>query len=80
MSSLDVYLHDERAGTLDRLDSAKLRFAYDPDWLTSAAAPLSLALPLREEPYADSAPILDSTEETIEQFAEVLIAAATEPA
>lgn len=54
MNALDVYLHEARAGTLERLDGAKMRFAYDPDWLVSAAVPLSFALPLREEPYTDS--------------------------
>lgn len=54
MNALDVYLHEDRAGVLERLDGAKLRFTYDPGWLSSADAPLSLALPLREEPYSDS--------------------------
>lgn len=54
MTALDVFLHQDRAGTLERLDGAKLRFAYDADWLALAEAPLSLALPLREEPYEDS--------------------------
>lgn len=53
MTALDVYLHEDRAGTLERLDGAKLRFAYDRDWLATAAMPLSFSLPLREEPYAD---------------------------
>lgn len=53
MSALDVYLHDSRAGVLERLEGAELRFAYDPAWLTTAAAPISLSLPLREEPYLD---------------------------
>ncbi len=54
MSSLDVYLHDDRAGTLERLDGARLRFTYDPEWLSAAGMPISLSLPLREEPYADA--------------------------
>lgn len=54
MSALDVYLHDERAGMLERLDGAKLRFTYDGDWLTVATTPISLSLPLREEPYEDA--------------------------
>ena len=54
MTALDVYLHDGRAGVLERLDGARLQFAYDPDWLSAAEAPLSLNLPLREEPYADA--------------------------
>lgn len=54
MSALDVYLHDSRAGTLERLEGARLRFAYDPEWLAGATAPISLSLPLREEPYLDA--------------------------
>ncbi len=53
MTALDVYLHEDRAGVLERLDGAKLRFTYDPDWLGTASTPLSLSLPLREEPYSD---------------------------
>jgi len=53
MSSLDVYLHDERVGLLERVDGAGLRFTYDPGWLEDAGTPVSLSLPLREEPYED---------------------------
>jgi serine/threonine-protein kinase HipA len=53
MTALDVYLHDERAGLLERIDGASLRFTYDPRWLVTAEAPISLSLPLRAEPYED---------------------------
>lgn len=53
MNALDVYLHDERAGLLERVDGASLRFTYDLDWLAGAQTPISLSLPLREEPYGD---------------------------
>lgn len=53
MNALDVYLHGDRAGVLERLDGARLRFTYDPDWLAAAEAPVSLSLPLGEEPYED---------------------------
>lgn len=53
MTALDVYLHDERAGVLERLDGAGLRFTYDRDWLAAAETPISLSLPLRAEPYGD---------------------------
>lgn len=53
MTSLDVYLHDERAGVLERLDGAKLRFTYDRAWLATAETPISLSLPLGEDPYRD---------------------------
>lgn len=54
MNALDVYLHDDRAGMLERLDGARLRFTYDPEWLSAAGMPLSLSLPLREESYGDA--------------------------
>lgn len=54
MSALAVYLHDSRAGTLERLEGAALRFTYDPGWLAGATAPISLSLPLREEAYLDA--------------------------
>lgn len=53
MSTLDVYLHDARAGVFERLDGARLRFTYDREWLETATTPISLSLPLREEPYSD---------------------------
>jgi len=53
--ALDVYLHDEKAGILERLDGARLRFTYNRDWLVTAEDPISLSLPLREEPYEDPA-------------------------
>jgi serine/threonine-protein kinase HipA len=53
MSALDVYLHDSRAGILERLEGARLRFTYDPGWLAAATTPISLSLPLRDEPYLD---------------------------
>ncbi|HET9676558.1 MAG TPA: type II toxin-antitoxin system HipA family toxin [Solirubrobacterales bacterium] len=54
MNALDVYLHDERVGLLERVDGASLRFTYDPEWLADAETPISLSLPLRDEPYGDS--------------------------
>ncbi|HEX5526124.1 MAG TPA: type II toxin-antitoxin system HipA family toxin [Solirubrobacterales bacterium] len=53
MSVLDVYLHKDPVGVLERLDGARLRFAYDPEWLATAEVPISLSLPLREQPYED---------------------------
>jgi serine/threonine-protein kinase HipA len=53
VNALDVYLHDGRAGLLERIDGASLRFTYDPEWLATATAPISLSLPLREGPYRD---------------------------
>jgi len=54
MSALDVYLHNSRAGTLERLEGASLRFTYDPGWLAGATMPVSLSLPLREETFLDA--------------------------
>lgn len=49
--ALDVYLHGERAGTLERQSQAKLSFAYAGDWVEAARAPISLSLPVRERAY-----------------------------
>ncbi|HET8862258.1 MAG TPA: type II toxin-antitoxin system HipA family toxin [Solirubrobacterales bacterium] len=51
MKTLDVYLHGNRAGTLERRPQARLRFTYAGEWVKSAGAPLSLSLPVRAEPY-----------------------------
>jgi serine/threonine-protein kinase HipA len=53
MTALDVYFHADRVGLLERLPQAKLRFAYEPQWVADGGAPLSLSLPLREEPFVD---------------------------
>jgi serine/threonine-protein kinase HipA len=52
MSALDVFLHAERVGRVERLPGAELRFAYRPASAT-AGTPLSLRLPRRAEPFAD---------------------------
>ncbi|HKI66605.1 MAG TPA: type II toxin-antitoxin system HipA family toxin [Solirubrobacterales bacterium] len=52
MTALDVYLHRSRVGRLERLDGAQLEFAYVPAWVAEGE-PLSLCLPLREEPFSD---------------------------
>ena len=49
--ALDVYLHGNRAGTLERRSQAKLRFAYAEDWLEAERATISLSLPLRKSAY-----------------------------
>lgn len=55
MNALDVYLHKDRVGVLERLEGSRLRFTYAADLLAQATVPLSLSLPPRAEPYADSA-------------------------
>jgi serine/threonine-protein kinase HipA len=50
-TSLAVYLHGERAGTLERRSKARLSFAYDSDWIERELAPISLSLPLREAAF-----------------------------
>ena len=54
MNSLAVYLHGRRAGTLERLPQARLRFAYSPSYASEGGAPISLSLPLREEAFEDA--------------------------
>lgn len=51
---LEVYLGDRRIGILSR-ENGRLAFVYDRQWLDdSRSHPLSLSLPLREAPFADS--------------------------
>lgn len=52
MTALDVYLHRAHIGRLERLDGARLEFAYGPGGI-ERGEPLSLCLPLREEPFSD---------------------------
>lgn len=54
MTALDVYLHRDLVGCLERLPQAELSFAYDPAWVERGGAPLSLSLPVRGEPFADA--------------------------
>lgn len=49
--ALDVYLHGDRAGTLERKSQAKLSFAYAGDWIEAERAPISLSLPVRKRTY-----------------------------
>ncbi len=48
---LDVYLHGQRAGRLERKSQARLSFAYADKWIEKKSAPISLSLPLREGVY-----------------------------
>jgi serine/threonine-protein kinase HipA len=54
MTALDVYFHSDLVGRLERLEQARLRFAYEPSWVEEGGAPLSLGLPLRSEPFDDA--------------------------
>lgn len=55
MNELDVYLHSDRVGRLERLPGAKLRFTYETSWAAVPGnSPLSLSLPLREKPFDDA--------------------------
>lgn len=58
---LDVYLHGERAGTLERRSQARLTFSYSEAWVEERCAPISLSLPVREEAYdhEDCAPFFE---------------------
>lgn len=54
MTTLNVYFHSDLAGRLERLPGAELGFAYETVWAATAdRTPLSLSLPLREEPFGD---------------------------
>lgn len=53
-STLEVYLLDNRLGHLWLDDRRRFVFQYDPSWLAAShATPLSLSLPLQEQPYTD---------------------------
>lgn len=54
MTALDVYLHEEQVGRLERLPQARLRFAYAPARIAGEGQPLSLGLPVRDEAYDDA--------------------------
>ena len=54
MASLTVFLRGEKVGRLSIERGRDFVFSYDAAWLASpVAVPLSLRLPLREEPYPD---------------------------
>lgn len=53
MKQLDVHLHDELVGRLERVEQGRLRFAYLPGVPSDLRPPLSLSLPVREEAYED---------------------------
>lgn len=53
MNALDVYLHEELVGRLERLPQARLRFTYEPSRVETGGVPLSFSLPLRAEPFGD---------------------------
>ena len=49
--ALDVYMHGNVAGTLERRSQARLRFTYDESWVVDGRPPLSLSLPVGPAPY-----------------------------
>jgi len=53
VTALDVYLHRDRVGRLERGEGARLSFAYEPGWVENGR-PLSLCLPVRVEPFSDA--------------------------
>jgi len=54
MTRLDVYLHDDLVGRLERLQHSLLRFEYAEEWVRKGRPPLSQSLPVRYEPFDDS--------------------------
>lgn len=53
MTSLDVYLHQDRVGLLERQPQARLAFQYEAGWVEREGEPVSLSLPVREAPFGD---------------------------
>lgn len=52
-TELEVFLHDQPIGRLERLPQGRLRFTYHQAWVESEGQPVSLALPARPEPFED---------------------------
>ena len=49
--SADIFVHDTKAGVLEETETG-YRFQYAPDYLSgNQAEPVSLTLPLQDEPY-----------------------------
>lgn len=53
MTSLNVYLHQDHVGTLERHEQARLGFRYRPEWVEQEGESLSLSLPLRQGSFDD---------------------------
>ena len=51
--ALAVYLYEQKAGTLTQSDDGLLQFCYDADYLSTNGHAISVAMPLREAPFAD---------------------------
>ncbi|GHB49982.1 putative kinase Y4mE [Pseudovibrio japonicus] len=51
--TLDVYLHEALAGTLEQTPEGVLTFAYDLNYLQAKEPTISVSMPLREQPYED---------------------------
>lgn len=48
---VDIFLYNQKSGTLQRTDDGDYIFTYCDDFIKSSAEPISLAMPLRNEPY-----------------------------
>lgn len=53
VAELAIFLHDREVGRLERLPQARLRFTYHQEYVESQGRPVSLALPVRPEPFED---------------------------
>lgn len=62
MKSAKIYMYDHYAGRLTE-DENGFQFVYDSDYLEmEGAEPISLTMPLREEPYEDKVSSLSLTD------------------
>jgi serine/threonine-protein kinase HipA len=55
MNEFDVYLLGKLAGELVFDDMEKMTFQYQEDYVQKETIPLSVSMPVREEPYQDKA-------------------------
>lgn len=52
--ALEVFLHDNKAGSLEQADDGRLGFTYYRDYLGAMGMPISVSMPLSEATYADT--------------------------
>jgi serine/threonine-protein kinase HipA len=53
LTELDIYFHEQLCGWL-RIDNERMQFQYHERYITQKHPPLSVAMPVREEPWPDA--------------------------
>ncbi len=52
MTTLNVFHEANRVGSYIRDSSGRIKFQYDSSWLDNQRFPISLTMPLQEQPYS----------------------------